>query len=267
MIELPADLPAEVLAAVEGCEVLSASYGARGVVTYELSSRDSWPRRVLRVADGADPFAVIAEVDHLDWVDRRVPCPKVVASEPRPGSGHAAVFALPVGRPILDAVAEGSLPARRAATLAGRALARIHDLPVSGCPFTSRVDVRTRSILRRVRSGLYDSAMFSPEFSDREPAALLEEARMRLDVIDEDVVVAHGDFTLECLLIDGDTISGIRDWVRLGVADRHVDLVPALASVENALGAAAVTEFLDAYALASVDPVKVEAYRRLAEFE
>ena len=79
---------------------------------------------------------------------------------------------------------------------------------------------------------------------------------------DEDLVVCHGDLTLDNVLFDPDTgrATGLIDAGRLGVADRWMDLALATRS----LGPAA-DRYLARYGIAP-DPAKLAFYRLLDEF-
>ncbi len=266
-VALPDGLPEAILEQVQGADVTDVSYGKRGVVTYNLTGRTGWSRLQIRLADAADPFAVIAEVDHLDWIDRRLPAPKVLASEPRPAGGHAAVLALPAGNTLLELVPAGR-PAAELAALAGRALARIHALDVAACPFSSRVDVRIRAATRRVRAGLYESAMFSEPHRHLTPDALLAAVTEALGDHVEVPVVGHGSFGLDCVVVDGSAPSGVINWVRAGAADAISDLASGLSSVGAHLGEEFGGAFLHGYGSVTVpDPRFVAGYQMLAEFE
>ena len=94
---IPDDLPDTIRDAIGAASVDDVRTSRRGLVTYELRVRDGWPVRTLKLAPANDPFAVLSEVDRLEWIDRRLPCPKVLASSPLPAGGHAVVLSLPPG--------------------------------------------------------------------------------------------------------------------------------------------------------------------------
>src|SRR3712207_4808621 len=121
---IPDGLPDAVIDAVGDGVVISLEHKNRGTKVFLLQCKKGWPFRLLNVADGSDPFSVLAEIDRLDWLDRRLPVPKVMASEPLPVGGHATVLALPAGVPATstDTVHDG--PAR--VELFAKALRFVH---------------------------------------------------------------------------------------------------------------------------------------------
>lgn len=238
-----------------------SSYGDRGVVSYDLAGDD--PRRIVKLADAADPYALLAEVDRLDWIDGRLSAPRVLASEPTDSGGHAAVLEIPAGTSI-DA-AEHRIDGDGLARAVGESLAAIHALDVSGCPFRSGLDVRLRAIRRRVNVGAYDAGLFSGSFRGRNPVELLALVE-RSQPDEDDLVFTHGRFRPASLLRNDLGEIVVLDWAHAGVADRHVDLAATLAWVAEHLGGELAPRVLDAYGLAAPDLAKLDYYAVLGQF-
>jgi aminoglycoside phosphotransferase len=261
---IPEDLPESVREAIGSATVDDVRTDRRGLVTFDLRVRDGWPVRTLKVAPSNDPFAVLSEVDRLEWIDRRLPCPKVLASAPLPTGGHAVVLSLPPGTR-----ADGPdhvMRATRTVEYLAQALRFVHEIPTDNCPFSARLDLRMRSIKRRIHIDRYDPTAFTPPYNRYTVQRLyeiLEESRPSED----DDVFTHGSFGLRSALLDQTGVSGIVDWGLAGVADRYVDLAAAVRSIADALGPELIPAFFQAYGLERPDPRKLDFYALLAEFE
>ena len=169
---IPDGLPDAVLEAVADGVVVSVEHKNRGTRVFLLECKKGWPFRLLKVADGSDPFSVLAEIDRLDWLDRRLPVPKVLASESLPVGGHATVLALPAG---LAATAPETVhgPAQIVEHFA-KALRFVHEVPIDRCPFSNRLDIRLRSIQRKLRAGRYEEMQLSEAYRRYPPSRLFE---------------------------------------------------------------------------------------------
>ncbi len=262
--DLPADLPEKITAAIGAAQVAEVHAGRRGLVSYELHVRDGWPVRTLKVAPPQDPFAVLAEVDRLEWIDRRLPCPKVLASAQLDGGGHAVVLSLPPGTRASSA--EHLTRATRTVEYFAQALRFVHEIPIDNCPFSSRLDLRLRSIRRRTNIGQYDPARFTPPYN-RYSLDRLYEILQETRPAEDDDVFTHGSFALDCTVLDQTGVSGIVNWGSAGVADRYVDLASAVRSIANTLGPELIPTFFQWYGLPKPDPRKLDFYALLAEFE
>lgn len=261
---LPAGLPPKILEAIGDATVDAVRHGKRGLVAYDLSVRDGWPLRVLKVAPPEDPYVAVAEVDRLDWIQRRLPCPKVLATSPMPGGGHAVVLSLPPGTPAV--MPEHRVRPMRTVEHLAKALRFVHEIPVDGCPFDSGTELRLRAIRRRLNAGQYDSRTFTPPYNRYSPHRLFE----LLDEMrppDDDPVFTHGSFGLDVALLDLSGVCGVIDWGRAGVADRYVDLVAAVRSIATNLGPELIPHFFECYGLERPDPRKLDFFALLAEFD
>jgi aminoglycoside phosphotransferase len=263
-LTLPAGLPQNILDAVGDARVGAIHQGRRGLVAYDLAVRDGWPIRVLKVAPAEDPYVAVSEVDRLDWIQRRLPCPKVLATSPLPSGGHAVVLSLPPGTPA--AMPEHRMRPMRTVENLAQALRFVHEIPTDGCPFDATLDLRLRSIRRRVNAGLYETHEFTPPYNRYPPERLLGMIdEMRVD--DDDHVFTHGGFGLDVALLDLSGVGGVVDWGRAGVADRYVDLAASVRSIADTLGPELIPHFFQCYGLERPDPRKLDFYALLAEFE
>jgi kanamycin kinase len=196
--------------------------------------------------ESADPRVdLVGEGERLRWL-RRFGIPAAEVLECRPG---LLVTAAVPGRLADD-------PARVADALADLTH-QLHAVPVTACPFDRRLAVTVPEVLAA-----------DPDLDDLDEERrgwtrdrLVAELLATLPA-DEDLVVCHGDLTLDNVLFDPDTgrVTGLIDAGRLGVADRWVDLAIATRS----LGSAA-SRFLERYGV-PVDPAKLAFYRLLDEF-
>ncbi|MBL1078871.1 aminoglycoside 3'-phosphotransferase [Nocardia sp. 2] len=161
-------------------------------------------------------------------------------------------------------LADAGVPSLAAANAPGKAmgvaLRRLHDLPITLCPFDGRLDVMLAQAAVQVRDGLVDAEDFDDDNLGRTPEHVLEQLRAERPGA-EDLVVAHGDYTPSNVLEGGLLI----DVGRLGVADRYRDIALAVRDLEDDFGPDEVRAFLAAYGLSEADPARLRYYRLLDE--
>ncbi|MFG3440615.1 aminoglycoside 3'-phosphotransferase [Nonomuraea sp. NPDC047897] len=217
----------------------------------------------LRVTAPAGVFYVKAgpvarrEHERLLWLKRWASVPDVVAFE-----GDALVLA-DAGWHSLERA-----PANAGAVM-GRVLRALHDIPVGECPFDERLDVRLARARERVAAGLVDPDDFDDDHAGLTPEQVYERL-VATRPANEDLVVAHGDFTPSNVLAPpagrrgegGAAVEPVLvDVGALGVADRYVDLAIALRELEGP----EVAGFLAAYGLPEPDEARLAYYRLLDE--
>jgi aminoglycoside 3'-phosphotransferase-2 len=206
-----------------------------------------------------------AEHDRLQWLAGRLPVPEVVAwaDDHETGQVHLVTTALS-GHPASSDEHRGDVETLIRALASG--LRAVHALPVEGCPFDTRLDVRLAEAEARVAAGLVDEDDFEPAYRRYTASRLFELLTASRPSGDEDVVVVHGDYSLANVLLDGDTIAGYLDVGRLGVADRYVDLAVAARDIANLISPHALGPFFDAYGIDQPELLKLDFYVLLDEF-
>jgi aminoglycoside 3'-phosphotransferase-2 len=259
---LPDGLPASVREAIGDATVVERRELAPGTEAYVLAAKTGWPHRLLKVAE-RDPYDLLAEVDRLSWLDRRLPVPRLLAAGPVAAGGHASVLNTPAG--VCATSVENPHGATRSVELAASALRFVHEIPVDDCPFSQRLDVRLRAIDRRLRAGQYEGLELSSAYR-RHSASRLFEFLTERRPSEDDVVFSHGAFGPDAVWVDGDGVTGIMHWARSGIADRYADLARGAAQVAATFGVELVPRFFECYGIPHPEPLRLDYYQLLAEF-
>lgn len=234
---------------------------------------------VFRSADGAryakcvgpEGAAELAEErDRAVWLTgHEVPGPRVL--DWRDGEAGACLVTATVPGVPADQVPAEELGA--AWDRIAEAVRRLHEVPVSACPFGRRLDAMVAVAREVVARDAVDPEFLPDEQRGTPGAELLDRltgqlARRREEEA-ADLVVCHGDLCLPNIVLNPETldVSGFIDLGRLGVADRHADLALLLANAretwpdeERARGADAA--FAERYGLAP-DPGRLRFYLHL----
>ena len=214
---------------------------------------------VVKVQPRGRPESLRTEQIKLRWLAGRVPVPFVIAYVTDEASEYLAMTRLP-GLPMHhpDALLHGL----RNADLLARALRELHALPIQHCPFNENLAVRLQQARERVQLGLIDEANFDGEHTGKSAAQVLS-ALVQSRPVSEELSVTHGDPCLPNILVSGEYVEGFIDVGRLGLADRHVDLVLALYSLRRNADEAAAEQFLDTYGRERIDPARLAYYELL----
>ncbi len=231
-----------------GYEATRTPHGRAGE-TFRLTAPDR-PTRYLKIAP-----ELHREHARLEWLATRFCVPRIVAFDDR----RLLLDELP-GVPLADAT---DLPIATRIAILAEALCAVHALDARDCPFDARVAARLADADARVRAGLVDETDFDPERAGRSAASVLAEL-LATPRIAEDLVVAHGDFTLDNVIVAEGAFAGMVDVGRLGVGDRFADLALAARDVAGDYGPRWVDELFAAYG-ASPDPMKLRYFQLLDE--
>lgn len=201
------------------------------------------------------------EGPRLAWLgERDIPCPRRLAEAEHDGRHWLMMSAIPGA--VLSSSAD--LAPGQVVDIAADALRRLHGLEHADCPFDHRAERRIALARKRVEAGLIDEGDFDEERAGQTAADLFAELPP-LCPKREDLVVTHGDATLENLLADRGTFSGFIDCARAGVADRHQDLALATRSIRDHFGDSLVERFVAGYGIIP-DPDSMAFYLLLDEF-
>ncbi|MGK8556546.1 phosphotransferase [Nocardia gipuzkoensis] len=246
LADLPIPLPPMVAALLGEAQTWSDEHeGMSGDVV--LVNGAYWLKRGPRA---------VAEYERLHWLrDRGIRLPEVAAFE------DDVLLLADASAPSLAARAgsDAEYPTS-IGTVLGSLLRRLHRIPVGECPFDGRLDVVLAQARRHVIEDLVDPDDFDDDNRGSTPAQILARLLAQRPA-QEDLVVAHGDFTPSNVLEN----EILLDLGALGVADRYRDLAPAERDLREDFGDAEVTAFFAAYGLAEPDESRLEYYRLLDE--
>lgn len=259
-----AAMPANMRAAVAGYDWTRDSVGESDAAVYRLQGRDGAPDLFLKHGTGAAAADLADELARLRWLAQYCPVPAVVqfARVADPDQAWLLMTAMPgaTASELLEAnPALGPAVVDALAAL----LRRLHALPVSDCPFDAGSAVRLAQARRRIDAGLVDADDFDAGrqgWTSQQVWAALQDCQP----ITPDLVVTHGDFSLENIVMHEGAVAGCLDVGRAGIADRYQDL----AIVWRALGeldAGLQQRFVEQYGIFDIDQGKLQFHLLLDE--
>lgn len=255
---LPAGL-AEILA---GYRWARDTVGQSNGAVYRLSGRSGAPDLFVKHGTGHTADDVTDEMTRLLWLSGRVTVPDVTAFVRASEQAWLVTTALPGETAHARLVATEE--AREAVVDALASLLRqIHALPVDECPFSAGLAIKLKLARARIDGGLVDTDDF-----DRERQGWSAEdvwhALQTTGTPFEDLVVTHGDLSLDNVLIHSGAVTGCIDVGRLGVADRYQDLA-ILWNNLGEFGPGLQERFLREYGLPAPDKQTLQFYVLLDE--
>jgi len=256
--------PADLAAELAGYEWERDEIGESGSTVVRLHGRPGAPDLYVKHARGALADDLLAEADRLRWLAGRLPVPAVVQLCHAADEAWLLTEALPgeTACELLEAETSADAQAVVVEALA-RFLKIIHSIPVQDCPFDSGHIGRLAHARRRIDAGLVDEDDFDEE-REGWTAEQVWQALQSAEPFKPDLVVTHGDFSLDNVLIAEGGVVGCIDVGRLGVADRYQDLAIAWNCLEE-FGQALQVRFLAAYGISEVDRGKLDFHLMLDE--
>lgn len=198
--------------------------------------RHSSGGRFAKIVSAAAVSTLEAERDRIEWLSGTgIPGPRVLdwrATEHRAALITSAVAGVPAVR--LD-------PAQLAQAWPSitDTLHRLHNLPVSTCPYSRTLDEMMALARTTVAENRVHAEFLPQHLIDTPPTVILDglerDLRLRRKQEATDAVVCHGDFCLPNILVDPDTslVAGIIDLGRLGRADPYADIALLLANARE----------------------------------
>ncbi|TDX33575.1 aminoglycoside 3'-phosphotransferase-1 [Rhodovulum visakhapatnamense] len=196
--------------------------GESGGEVYRLHGNPGAPDLYLKYCWGAEAGSLLDEVSRLRWLAAHLRVPALVEfrcsadeawllMEALPGeTAYQALLARPEEREVVvDALA--------------RFLKKLHSIPINQCPFNSGQAYRLGLARQRLDAGLVDEDDFDEERRGWSASHVWREMLLLLPQA-PDLVVTHGDFSLDNILVVGNEVAGCIDVGRAGSADRYQDL-------------------------------------------
>ena len=232
--------------------------GLSGASVYRVTE-SGLPQRYLKIAEQDAAAALSDEIARTRWLAARgATVPEIIRVEER-GNRVVLLTQALAGTPA----DENPLPAPVLINALAAAFATLHALPVSQCPFDESVAVRLARATTAVNAGDIDPSHFDTRNSAVSAEALL--ARLVKTRPAEDLVVVHGDASLNNVIVDKNGGIGFVDCGNAGRGDRYLDLAVLASGIEEHYGCAAFIRFAKAYSRTAWDSAKAEYFLDLYE--
>ncbi|MBV8684536.1 MAG: aminoglycoside 3'-phosphotransferase [Caulobacteraceae bacterium] len=242
--------------------VEAVDHGKSGAEVLLLDGSAPAVLKAVRATERAAAASLARETESMVWLAGRARAPKVY------WSGVLGEWRVLLSERLPGGPAS-HLPAAQAEEGLVRvvhALAALHAMSVTDCPFDQRLDVKLAAARERVETGVITPDDFTGRNRGQDPREMFRRLEARIP-LRQDLVVTHGDASLPNFLVPPDGEVGLVDLALLGVADRWHDLALFLRSAaRNFPQVDAVAILKDHYPLARIDPRRREFYRRLDEF-
>ncbi|MGJ4855891.1 APH(3') family aminoglycoside O-phosphotransferase [Labrys sp. La1] len=254
------DIPADWRGDLKGYGWKTQSAGASGAGVFRLEAPGK-PDLFVKTEELSSLGELPDEGPRLEWLSARgILCPKPLA-EARHGGRHWLLMSAIPGAVLSSRT---GLTPEQAVDIAADALRHLHALDIADCPFDHCANSRIALAEARVKAGLVDEEDFDEERTGQTAADVFAELQLQRPRLEE-LVVTHGDATLENLLADKGAFSGFIDCARAGLADRHQDLALATRSIRDRFGAVLIERFFARYGI-TPDPDRMAFYLLLDEF-
>ena len=208
--ELLTTLPTGLRQLLQAGHFVPDSVGCSSAAVYRINGLPQVGVAYLKIMESVSGDDLLREKQILDWLQGRLPVPRVLYFEQVGQLQYLLLSAIP-GRSAESEVYLSGSAAQGMVRALARGLRQIHALGISDCPFPRHLHITLAEAQQRVEQGLVDTADFNPENSERSPADILQELQNRRPRND-DLVFTHGDYCLPNIILQGDSLSGFIDW-------------------------------------------------------
>lgn len=224
-------LPESFERLTRGYDLHPVTHGRSGARVFRLENRNR-EAMFLKIAPPAAADDLRGEAERLAWLEGKAPAPRVVEFLEDANGAHLLTTAVP-GSTLIAFNDASNAVKQRLATLLGEALALLHSVDASACPFAHSPE---------------HEAHPSPSVQREEArrAEILQDLRSRLPAPSAPVLL-HGDPCLPNVLVMYNELSGFVDLGSAGLGDPRDDLVLALWSLEYNYGSGWGETLLEAY--------------------
>lgn len=172
------------------------------------------------------------EFEMLQWLKGKLPVPQVIYHEVAGKMDHLLMTRINGSMACDEAFMTD--PVRLTQSLA-KALKLMWSVDISDCPADWRLDRKLIAAEKAVAAGEVDVDNTEPETFGEDgfcnPKDLLD--WLIANRPEEDLVLSHGDFCLPNVFLYGDSLAGIIDLGRAGVADRWQDIALCYRSLKH----------------------------------
>lgn len=205
------------------------------------------------------------EVEVSQWLQHKVPAAQIIANGKSETSAHwFNLWSEVKGEPIHDLV--GRAKPEDIVRVVAETAAKLHQLGISDCKLDQKLDSKIPKALQNAGNGLVRIGALDPSRKGWTVEKLASTLKASIPK-SEDLVFTHGDFCLPNIISLNGELSGVIDFGRAGIADRHQDIALALRSFNSNLGGSCEELFLKHYGLVNtLDRDKLEFYQLMDEF-
>lgn len=219
-------------------------------------------RVYLKVGSGYAGKELCREAERLEWLSGNPIAPQLIDHWEVDGRTHLLILEIE-GK----AIHLSALPELQIVAILSTALRAVHGLKMESCPFRNTLSYELEEIERFSLDGRIDVSLFSKSNRGKTPEEVLKDLHNIKGRLREDTVT-HGDFCLPNIIVGETELSGIVDWSKCGVSDRHRDFSALEGSIKRNLGPKYVPEFYTAYGIGArdVDPELIRFYQLIDQF-
>ena len=230
------DFPEKLSELTEGYTVSRYPWYETAAKIYRLESESD--AIYLKIIEGQATRNLERESKILEWVDGRLPTPKLLYYGFDEGVEYQLTSEVK-GTPTYKVQPNERTDAVR---VLGETLKLIHSLGTAGCPIDNRIDKKV---------------------------AQIEDASELGHRSGENLVFTHGDYCLPNIIIENAALSGVIDWDYGGLADPYVDFNSCIWSMGFNYGEQETKQkwtslFLESYGIDELDEEKLAFYGRLS---
>ncbi len=257
------DLPEPMQQLVQGRIARRNVVGMSGGTVYRLCGTSGEPDLYLKQGRGKVATDITDEMVRLNWLGQYIPVPQVIAFTAQQDQAWLLMSALN-GRTAYQRLTEEPEARLQIVDALAGFLRQIHFIPARSCPFNSDHQFRLAHAHQRLQAGLVDTDDFGALYEGQSAQQVWDDITALLP-LETETVVTHGDFSLDNILMDGNTVTGCIDTGRVGRADPYQDLA-ILWDCLGEFSPALQDRLLPAYGITNPDQKRLRFHLGLDEF-
>jgi len=167
----------------------------------------------------------------LEWLDGKLPVPKIIEYETRDGYSFLLMTKL---SGEMACLCENMHCLDRTVRALAEGLQQLWQINISDCPLANVVSEKLKEAQDKMQNHLVHTTDFDPETFGAEGFQDLSHLYNYLaqNSPTQDLVLSHGDFCLPNVFVSGCKATGFVDWGTGGIADRWQDIALCLRSLQ-----------------------------------
>lgn len=256
------ELPGSMAPLVDGYRWARDTVGLSGDAVYRLHRPGKSADLYLKHGQGSCAVDLAGEMVRLRWLLSNIPVPAVRYFAASPDAAWLLITALP-GQSAAERLETHPDELAVIVDALARFLRRLHAIPVESCPFNSDHRLRLGEARWRLDAHEVDVDGFDEDHRGWSAERMWDEMTALLPFA-PDLVVTHGDFSLDNIIVENGDVTGCIDVGRAGIADRYQDLAILWHCLRD-FGPAAQQRLFASYGIDQPDDRKLHFHLMLDE--